>query len=489
MALRARLVAPPPAEREVWPYHQAKVASLPVHLLWGSDRRMEAENYLASGYGIRLAIQEREHGWVPLSQFARVWQPNRLKGILVSPSFGTPFLAATQVFDIRPIPRKWLALERTHDSINRFVMPGTILVTCSGAVGRATLATDALASTLITHDLLRVEPNDSAQWGWVYAYLRSSQARAMMGSAQYGHIIKHLETSHLDALPVPEISAPIADDFRIRITEILALRNRASLLDLEAEQRFQAAIGPLKVTDWGESGYSVAASSALFQGRRRMEGCFHNPGVAEVDSHLAKGGRPFQTVQQAGYDVWLPNRFKRIPAADGIGLVDSSSVFEINPDIDKRIADGDFGDPYNGRIQAGWLVMARSGQTYGLNGTTAFVTKAHEDKIVSDDLLRIAPRSSASFPAGYLYVALSHPVLGRPRVKALAYGSSIPHVDAKDLLDLSIPRLLKKEEQNIGELAEDAARLRATADINEIQAADDATKLIDRFIAGESLGA
>lgn len=309
----------------------------------------------------------------------------------------------------------------------------------------------------------------------------------MMGSAQYGHIIKHLETSHLDALPVPEVSDSIADDFRNRVTEILALRNRASLMDLEAEHRFETAIGPLKVTNWGENGYSVSASTAFFHGRRRMEGCFHNPGVAEVDTHLAKGGRSFMTVQQAGYEVWLPNRFKRIPAADGIGLVDSSSVFEINPDIDKRIADGEFGDPYKGRIKAGWLVMARSGQTYGLNGTAAFVTKAHEDKIVSDDLLRIAPQPSAAFPAGYLYVALSHPVLGRPRVKALAYGSSIPHVDAKDLLDLSIPRLPVKEVRKIGELAEEAAHLRATADINEIQVAEDASKLIDRHIAGESL--
>ena len=60
------------------------------------------------------------------------WQPSRLKGIQVSPEHGTPFLAATQVFDVRPVPRKWLSLNRTNDHVQRFVHEGTILLTCSG---------------------------------------------------------------------------------------------------------------------------------------------------------------------------------------------------------------------------------------------------------------------------------------------------------------------------------------------------------------------
>lgn len=58
---------------------------------------MEAENYLSSGYDLRLAIEERAAGWLRLGQMARVWQPSRLKGIQVSHETGTPFLAATQV--------------------------------------------------------------------------------------------------------------------------------------------------------------------------------------------------------------------------------------------------------------------------------------------------------------------------------------------------------------------------------------------------------
>jgi hypothetical protein len=64
----------------------------------------------------------------------------------------------------------------------------------------------------------------------------------MMSSAPYGHIIKHLETSHLDALPIPVVRDDIAADFYKRTQEILDLRNRAHRLTLEAEERFTAAI-------------------------------------------------------------------------------------------------------------------------------------------------------------------------------------------------------------------------------------------------------
>lgn len=86
-----------------------------------------------------------------------------------------------------------------------------------------------------------------------------------------------------------------------------------------------------------------------------------------------------------------------------------------------------------------------------------------------------------------LYVALSHPTLGRPLVKSLAYGSSIPHVDTGDLMTLTVVRLRQSDEDGIANLAEAAAAKRAEADVLERLMADDAGKLIDRFLAGESL--
>lgn len=447
---------------------------------------MEAESFLSSGYGLRVAIQERAAGWQRLSHFADVWQPSRLKGIQVGPEFGIPFLAATQVYDIRPVPRKWLALEKTHEAQDRFVTPGLILVTCSGAVGRATLAHAPHENTLISHDLLRVTPKDGAQWGWIYAYLRSPQARAMMATAKYGHMIKHLEIAHLNALPVPVVREKLARNFHKHTAEILDLRNHAHRLSLDAEARFERALGPSDVKDWGEQGYGIRAS-ALFTGRRRFEGVFHNPGAATIRRHLAKHGSGFTTLQSAGFDVWVPNRYKRIPAGDGVPYYDSADLLEVAPDVSKRFADCNFGDRFRGRVKSGWLLMPSSGQVYGIIGSVVLAGAALDGQVVSNHVIRVAPRQGSKIRNGYLLTALAHPRLGRPLVKALPFGSSVPEIDAAELESFAVVRLSAKEETAIADLAEQAASLRADADVKERALATAAGELIDEFVAGNML--
>src|SRR5207249_3777479 len=138
-AIRAQLTPDEPGEplsilgEPTWGVTQASV-------LGKGERRLEAETYLSDGYGLRTAIEARPNGRRSLQELARVWQPNRLKGIVVPAGSGTPFLAAGQVFEARPMPRKWLSLAKTPKAAERFVQSGTILVSCSGNVGRVTIA-------------------------------------------------------------------------------------------------------------------------------------------------------------------------------------------------------------------------------------------------------------------------------------------------------------------------------------------------------------
>jgi hypothetical protein len=79
--------------------------------------------------------------------------------------------------------------------------------------------------------------------------------------------------------------------------------------------------------------------------------------------------------------------------------------------------------------------------------------------------------------------ALSHPTLGRPVVKSLAYGSSIPEIEVADIEVHQIVRLNPRDEDAIAELAEASAKARATADILERKIAADASTIIDQFLA------
>jgi hypothetical protein len=482
MALRARLAAPPPAPRTEWKYHALTSASVRASILFGGERRMEAEAYLSTGFGLRVAIEGKLTGWTQFGKLAKVWMPARLKGIRVGSDCGTPFLAATQVYNVRPVPRKWLALERTADAVNRFVSAGMILVTCSGSVGRPTLAYAPHEKTLISHDLLRVEPLDPNNVGWLYAYLHAPQGRAMSSSARYGHIIKHLEPSHVEGLPIPTVPNDTAADFNRRVARILALRNEGYRLTLQAEKQFEKALGPLEVTYWGERGFSVKASQAFLSGSRRFEASVHNPGVRTIRRHLAKNGEGFSTVAESGYHVWVPGRYKRIPAPDGVVYRDSADLLEVSPDLAKRFADCRFGDEFRGRVKSGWVLVPSSGQVYGIIGTAILATEALDKQVVSNHVIRVAAKHEAAVRAGYLVTALSHPALGRPLIKSLAFGSSVPELAAEDLANLEIVRLKPCEESAIADLAEASAKARAEADVLERKIAADAGIIIDRFM-------
>lgn len=483
---RARFGAPR-AERKEWPWHTPKMATFSSRLLWGGDRRMEAGTYLSSGHGIRLAIESRATGWERFETAATITQPGRFKGILVDSKFGVPFLSATQAFDCRPISRKWLALEKTSAATSLRVAHGTILITRSGSVGRCLVAHNTLTNHLVSDDLIRVIAVDPATRGWLYAYLRSPLIRQIMVGAHYGHVIKHLEISHIAALPLPRIGAKWREHFNSAVDEILLMRNAAYERTLEAERILEEALTPLKNSDTGESGFSVLASKSIFSGRRRLEALPHNPAGTSAVRHLAKHSVSMITIKEARFKVWVPGRYKRIPAEAGISYVDSSDLFEVNPDLQKRFADCGFGDRHGGRVQPGWLLVACSGQIYGVNGSCSISGEWLNGKAVSNHVIRVAPTPDAVCRIGYLATVLGHPTFGRPRVKSLAFGSSIPEIETEDFVNLQIPLLEKSVENRIADLAEAAAELRSQADILENRIADEADMLIDSFVAGKDL--
>ncbi|PZR56772.1 MAG: hypothetical protein DI537_54205 [Stutzerimonas stutzeri] len=109
----------------------------------------------------------------------------------------------------------------------------------------------------------------------------------------------------------------------------------------------------------------------------------------------------------------------------------------------------------------------------------------HEEKVVSDHIIRIAP-NSAKCRVGYLLMAMTHPTLGRPRVKALPYGSSIPEIEVFDVQRFMVPRLSNAAEDEIADRVEEAARLRDAADALEAKIASNADEIISDFFAHKS---
>jgi hypothetical protein len=484
MAFRARLSVPPAPSRDDWPYHQASWSSVSTLFIREGDRRMEAETFLSRGYGVRVGIAAKE-GWASLSRFADVTQPSRTKATLVNPEHGKPFLAATQIFDVRPIPRKWLAPSKVAHVQTLFVKRGAILVTRSGNVGRTTLSFAPHLNTLISDDLLRIEVRDPRMGGWIYAFLRAPKVRAMMTSAHYGHVIKHLETTHLGALPVPCVHNRWLTHFEYRVSEILDLRDAAYTATLAAEQHFAQRVGPIKITGRGEEGFVVKVNESLAKLRRRLEASAHNPSATHILQHFDRARLRIEPLRLVAERVWWMTRFKRVFGEQGVRYLSADELFQMNPEITKRVLIEQANDAEAYFVKRGWLVMACSGQTYGLLGSVRLMTKYEEDAFLSHDVIRITPRAGGTRP-GYLLVALTHPELGRPLVLRCAYGTSIPHLDPGDIASCPIVRLDKRDEDRIADLSERAAELRSRADCLENEIAIEAEAILDRFLGGDT---
>lgn len=449
----------------------AAPVSLPMSVLARGERRLEAEAYLTGGHDLRGEI-EASGAFTPLGEMADAWQPSRLKGILVGPEDGEPFLAATQVFDIRPTPRKWVAPSKTPDFAGRFVEAGWILVTCSGSVGDPMVTFAPHLGTVISHDLLRMRPRDPRDRGHLYTFLRSATGRLILRSSKYGSIVKHLEPEHVATVPVPTVPETLRDQLEARISEVFTLREKAFLLTQEAERLYGEQFAAVDTTIDRQT-YEVRAAQ-MFGARRRLDADYYNRDAAAIDDIL--GSHPLETLGALVEDIVLPNRFKRVfVTGGGTPYISSEQIYKVNPEITKRVVHGDKKPLDDYLVREGSLLVARSGQTYGLFGSVILANKRHEGSVISEDIVRVVPKTGpGSARPGYLALALSHPTLGRPLVIRLAFGASIPHLAPKDLATVAVPRLGAVEDA-ISDRMEEASLLRMRADEEE----DTAVAMLD----------
>jgi hypothetical protein len=358
-----------------------------------------------------------------------------------------------------------VAPSKTRDLQQRFVEPGWLLVTCSGNIGDVIVTYRPHDGIVLSHDVLRMEIRDEQRRGYVYAFLRSKFGRGMLRSAKYGSIIKHLEPEHLQEVPIPGVPVSVQIDLATRVAQAFRLRDDAYQSTLDAEQRYGDLIADF-VTAMPPS-FSVSLA-AIAGGRRRLDAYRYNPVAQSIEDVVRSLGEP--TTLGSVAQIVLPNRFARIPLAGGMPYVDSEDIFKINPELTKHIRGTRVAFKAY-MVTAGQILVARSGQTYGLNGSVMLANQGHENKIISEDIIRVTPRD---IRPGYLALALGHPRLGRPLILRLAFGSSVPHIAPEDLATVPIARLGDAEDA-LADSIERASALRMEAD----QLEDEAVEIVE----------
>jgi hypothetical protein len=447
----------------------------------GGDTRLEASTYLRDGYGfVRLANQCSNH--MRLGDLADIWQPSRLAGYTVPEGKGLPFFTAGQVFEDFPRVRKWLAAPFVPQADSRRVEQSWLLLSCSGVVGNVTAVYPHHINKIITHDLLRIVPKSTGEYGWLYAYMSTEFFKQMAQAAQYGHMIKHIEVEHANEFPVIMPEKSVRDAIGEMATRAVGLRTQSRelrdesflLLEQFMDNRRDDSVQPL------DSKQSIISLSTILQNRLRLDADSYAGQINAIDGMVANGRS--DTIGSLTTFCSDLGRFARIYGNGGRPYVSASELFDVNAKSTKMIYAKLVKDWEKYILHPGTIIMACSGQKYGILGRALMLTANHEGLFGSHDLMRIIPDEGKIRP-GYLLAFLNDPLMGRPYVVRNAYGTSIPHLDAADIRGVRIPRFDKTDENAIADLMDESVSMSAEADRLENEATRLAQEQIDLAIS------
>lgn len=455
------------------------VKSVRLSTVLGGDVRLEASTYLRDGYGfVRLANQCDNHK--RLGDLADIWQPSRLTGYTVPEGKGLPFFTAGQVFEDFPRVRKWLAAPFVPQADSRFVKQDWLLLSRSGVVGNVTAVYPHHLNKVITDDLLRIEPKDQDEYGWLYAYMKTDFFKQIARASQYGHMIKHIEVAHANEFPVIMPDAATRKAIGDKAAEAVRLRGEAWKLRDDAFETIERAIGH----EGGGTNTSTIRGevrlSQILERRSRLDADSYCGQINAIDALLERCAT--DKLKDLVSDVYLLPRVARTFGIGGVPFATPSDLFDVNAKPAKHIYAKLIPNHEAFMLKPGELLMVRSGQKYGLLGRVMKITENHRGVFGSDDPIHIKP-NEGKIRTGYLLAYLNDPALGRPSVVRNAYGTSIPHLDVKDIKKIRVPRLGSDVESAIADLMDKSVSTSAKADRLENEATKLAQEQIDLAIA------
>lgn len=452
------------------------------------DCRLDASTYTGEIYEALRVLAECPYGTEPLEQLiGSIRHPtedqarSNFKRIWVKA--GIPFLTGRQLFFFRPDREKHLS-GRMPKLEELRMRPRTILLSRSGTVGYPVLVGKWLAQFAVTDDALRITPG-RAPVGYVYAFLASRLARALILRGEYGKAVGHLEAKHILHLPVPALPPGEKEAIHDEILRASALRDAANeiLDDADAELHELLGVSPFTEEDIEYLGtesdpraFAVRATVLV----NRLDATHYVP-IARSAVHKLEGGR-FQLTQLGDRvaRVYVAPRFARIYVEEAFGtpLLQGSQLPMIRPYGLKYISRTKTRGLARWIIHSGWVLVTCSGTI----GRVAVATRMQDNWAASQHILRIIPRQNVTHP-GFLAAFLATP-FGQHQLKAHVYGGVVDELTEEDTRQVYIPDVPYEAQATCGAKVVKAYEMRDLA----TQIEDDAIAGLERLVAPDRRG-
>lgn len=398
---------------------------------------------------------------------------SRFKRIWVKKS-EYPIFQPSSIVDIKPTPDGYISPKTDVNIDSLRVHAGQILLTCSGTIGKASVVSKTLDNAIFSHDLLRIDCKNPGDVGYIYTYLKSKIGSQILITNKYGAVITHIESEHLDTVPIPDAPTEIKSKINDLIVRSYSLRDESNeMIDLAqallVKELNLPPISEIKVDTLDERKSVQTFNVKLSEMAGRADASYHVPIVDAIVDILKKNAAEVTTVgdERISSDVVLPGRFKRVYVEKdyGVKFIGGKEMHQLIPTTEKYLSkkahkkqlEGSLGiKPYS------ILTPAR-----GSLGDVELPCKHFYSWAISDNMMQILSNKNV---CGYLYIFLNSEY-GKALIQRFTYGGVVDAIEPFHIQSVEVPILRNQDVQKqINDLALQANEKRYQAYLLEQEA-------------------
>jgi len=374
-----------------------------------------------------------------------------------------PIFQPSTITDVKPMPDGYIS-HLTQTDINKLkVHKGQLLMTCSGTIGKITYVSKTLDGAIFSHDLLRIDANSVNDAGYIYAYLKSAIGNKILLTNSYGAVITHIESEHLDTVPIPIAPLPIKEKINNLIIRSYDLRDESNELIDEATNLLVEELQLPPIEEFESQDNVNAFSVKISNLMGRVDASYHLPIVDKIINHLKFYAEEVTSIgdDRISKKIILAGVFKRtyVDEEYGYPFLGGKEITQLSPKTEKFLSKAIHKKRYEKELKVVENTILVSDR--GTIGTSALVPKHWNDYAVSQNVLKVVPADIDI--AGYLYIYLNSDY-GKVLMQRQTYGSVVDMIDNNSLSSVEIPLLKNKDiQKKINDLALEANQKRYEA--------------------------
>lgn len=416
-------------------------------------KRLEASAYDVQGKNAMQIIKAGKYG------FYSLLSPNSLvKTACHAPRFkrnyvemDTPesvgFLGSSEMLDIKPSADKFIT-KALADKLNLFVEKETILMSCSGTIGRVSFANSSLIKFAFSQHIIKIVCHKYS--GYIYACLLSDLIQKQIQSLVYGAVIQEIEPEHLEKVVIPNAPDNIKKHIHDLIVKSYELRDESNTLidqatSLLIDELKLPAINEFNQNNIKNSGSVNAFNVKLSNLNYRADASYHLPVVDAIIEHLKEHSAEVTTIGDVriSSDVVLPGRFKRVYVEReyGVKFLGGKEMKQLDPSSEKYLSKKAHSKQLEGSLgikENSILTPAR-----GSLGEVVMPCKHFYNWAISDNMMQILSNDTI---CGYIYIFLNSEY-GKTLIQRFTYGGVVDAIEPWHIQQVQIPLLKNTEVQ------------------------------------------